>query len=264
MRAADRDQVLQRAPDARGELQADHRAVGAADEGVAACRCRARRAPRRCASAWSAVSIGASSAPSAPSQSKRQHATRRESSARPRLRLAPAAFGERLRWRRRGGARRCRRATSTTGSVRGADAFVAQAHRDACRHGAGRDQQRRFRRAAHRAARSETARVVTAGRTGGVLTACESRRRGSWRRSWRMERPSSVAGVAMRIDDRARGAGVEPSSGGPRVPAGFGTNDHRLRMSRLPRRLRACPSAGLDGWPQAARRFRGLSIASCG
>lgn len=38
-----------------------------------------------------------------------------------------------------------------------------------------------------------------------------------------------------------------------RVPAGLGTVGAAFARSWLPRRLRACPSAGLDGWPQSAQ-----------
>ncbi len=45
----------------------------------------------------------------------------------------------------------------------------------------------------------------------------------------------------------------QPSAGGPQVPAGLGTVGAVAR-SWLPRRLRACPSAGLDGCASTAKR----------
>ena len=127
MRAADRDQLAQTVGVPRGELQADHRAVGAADEGLEARDAQRVEHARRSRRPGRPDRSRASSAPSLPSQSNATRRCRRriQGATRADLRLPPAGVGKALRCHRRGGARKCRRrrtppATSPRRAVRSA------------------------------------------------------------------------------------------------------------------------------------------------
>ena len=225
------------------------------------------------ASAWSAGSIGASSVPSAPSQSKATTQCSRGSSARSGadLRLPPAGFGESPCSRRHGGVRRCRR-RRTPPAARDRRGFRS----------AGVTRWRPAWRSA-----SSTAHFAALGRERGrregspcqvaAWASASSVAPVSWACSW-------AAGALAKLMAGIRSDGaIEPASRGAHAAAGqrvhvatifrpargpvagigtFASTRPDARRVGLPRLQRACPSAGLDGWPQSASARPRLSIAS--
>ena len=265
MRAADRDQRAQRARVPRGELQADHRAVGAADEGV-------RGVSMPSASSTAAMRVGLvggvdrrieRAVGAEPVDGEQRDA--RGSSARraPTCASHQPRFGNARAGRDMAIARRCRRRRARPAHARVAAHFVARGARGARRHGAGRGRATNSPRAhaACGATRSQTARRGTA-TAGGVAAAdAVARLIGGirWGRAIEHPRVTSEPHVAP-----AHGAIATIFRWAPGAPAGFGTHAGRLRDPWVAPASRACPSAGLDGWRAGCRRFPRLSIASCG